>query len=103
MQAAARFDVDGVVSFHGSFVENFLGELADVNCPLAFHYGDNDAIAPMAAIDKVKAVCENRDNAEVFVYPGGQHGYMFPNRGAGYLTEAAQLSWDRTFEFLNNL
>ena len=103
VQAAARFDVAGVVSFHGSFVENFLGELADVNCPLAFHYGDNDAIAPMAAIDKVKAVCENRDNAEVFVYPGGQHGYMFPNRGAGYLAEAAQLSWDRTFEFLNNL
>ena len=103
VQAAARFDVAGGISFHGSFGEKFLGEFADVSCPLAFHYGDNDAVPPMAAIDQVKAACEKRENAEDFVYSGGQHGYMFPNRGAGYLHDAAQLSWDRTFEFLNKL
>ena len=103
VQAAARFDVAGGVSFHGSFVENFLGELDAVSCPLAFHYGDNDEVAPMTAVEQVQAACANRNNAEVFVYPGGQHGYMFPNRGAGYLAEAAQLSWDRTFALLNTL
>jgi carboxymethylenebutenolidase len=103
VQAAARFDVAGGISFHGSFVEKFLGELVDVSCPLAFHYGDNDEVAPMAAIDQIQAACEKRENAEVFVYSGGQHGYMFPNRGAGYLHDAAQLSWDRAFEFLNKL
>jgi len=103
VQAAARFEIVGGISFHGSFVEKFLGELDNVNCPLAFHYGDNDAVAPMEAVEQVQAACENRENAEVFVYPDGQHGYMYPNRGAGYLAEAAQLSWDRAFEFLNKL
>ena len=103
VQAAARFDVAGGISFHGSFVDKFLGELDDVSCPLAFHYGDNDEVAPMTAIEQIQAACENHDNAEVFIYPGGQHGYMFPNRGAGYLHDAAQLSWDRASEFLNKL
>jgi carboxymethylenebutenolidase len=100
VEAAARYNVAGGISFHGSFVEKFLDQFAKSTCPLAFHYGDNDAVAPMEAINQVKAECDKRDNAEVYVYPDGEHGYMFPNRGAGYNAAAAQLSWDRALEFL---
>jgi carboxymethylenebutenolidase len=103
VEAAAHLGIDGGVSFHGSFVENFLPEFANITCPLAFHYGDNDAVAPMEAIDQVKAECKKHDNADVYVYPGGEHGYMFPNRGAGYQVEAAQLSWGRALEFLSTI
>ena len=103
VEAASRYDVAGGMSFHGSFVEKFLNEFSNINCPLEFHYGDNDAVAPMAAISQVKAECEKWDNADVFVYPGGEHGYMFPNRGAGYHAEAAQLSWDSAFKFLSKI
>lgn len=103
VEAAANLGIDGGISFHGSFVEKFLPEFANISCPLAFHYGDNDAVAPMEAIDQVKAECDKRDNADVYVYPGGEHGYMFPNRGAGYQVEAAQLSWNRALEFLSKI
>jgi carboxymethylenebutenolidase len=103
VEAAANLGIDGGISFHGSFVEKFLPEFANITCPLAFHYGDNDAVAPIEAIDQVKAECDKRDNADVYVYPGGEHGYMFPNRGAGYQAEAAQLSWNRALEFLSKI
>jgi dienelactone hydrolase len=57
----------------------------------------------MEAIDQVRSACDQRDDAEVYVYPGGEHGYMFPNRGAGYQAEAAQLSWQRALEFLRKI
>jgi len=103
VQSAARHGIDGGISFHGSFVEKFLGEFENISCPLDFHYGDNDAVAPMEAIDQVRSACDQRDDAEVYVYPGGEHGYMFPNRGAGYQAEAAQLSWQRALEFLRKI
>ena len=103
VEAAARHGIDGGVVFHGSYVEKFLPEFKNINCPIEFHYGDNDAIAPMSAIEIVKKECDKQENRDIFVYPGGEHGYMFPNRGAGYLAEAADLSWDRAFNFLGKL
>jgi carboxymethylenebutenolidase len=103
VEAAARHGIDGGVIFHGSFIEKFLSEFKNISCPIEFHYGDNDAIAPMTAIEQVKVECDRRENRNLFVYPGGEHGYMFPNRGSGYHAEAADLSWERAINFLNKL
>lgn len=103
VEAAARQAIDGGISFHGSYVEKFLPEFAKITCPMEFHYGDNDAVAPMSAIDQVKAECDKSENADLYVYPGGEHGYMFPNRGPGYQAEAAQQSWDRALTFLSKI
>jgi carboxymethylenebutenolidase len=103
VEAAARHGIDGGVVFHGSFIEKFLPEFKNIRCPIEFHYGDNDAIAPMTAIEQVKVECDRRENRNLFVYPGGEHGYMFPNRGSGYHAEAADLSWERAINFLNKL
>ncbi len=104
VQAAARLPIDAGFSYHGSYVEKFLGEFDNVTCPVQFHYGDNDAVAPMeGSVDTVQAACEGKDNAEVFVYPGAQHSYMFPSRDGVYLEDAVELSWKRTFEVLESL
>lgn len=101
--SAARLGVDGGVCFHGSHVENYLADFPNVQCPLSFHYGDKDAVAPIEAVNQVKESFDTRDDAELFVYPGGEHGYMFPSRGTGYLPDAAQLSWQRALSFLENI
>ena len=104
VQASARLGVSAGFSYHGSYVEKFLSEFGQVTCPVQFHYGDNDAIAPMeGSVSAVQAACVNRDAAEVFVYAGGEHSYMFPARTGVYLENAAELSWRRTFELLANL
>ena len=103
VEAAAHHAVDGGICFHGSYVEEFIPEFEYISCPIQFHYGDNDAIAPMEKIALIEAECKKRENRELFVYADGEHGYMFPNRGSGYHKEAAELSWKRTLDFLRNI
>jgi len=103
IEAAAQHWIDGGISFHGSYIENFLFEFEHVRCPMEFHYGDNDSVAPIGAIKQVQIECEKLDDAKLYIYPGGEHGYMFPNRGSGYQAEAAQLSWNHAIKFLNRL
>jgi carboxymethylenebutenolidase len=99
--AAAKCGIQAGISYHGSFVDKHLGAMPDVGCPLSFHWGDNDGAAPMAVIDEVKQSFAARDDAEVFLYPGGvAHGYMLPGHGAAYDEAAAELSWERTFSLL---
>jgi carboxymethylenebutenolidase len=103
VEAAAHLGVDGAISFHGSYIEKFLEEFKNINCPIDFHFGDNDNVAPMDVIRLVEAECSKLEDANVFVYSGGAHGYMFPNRGDGYHAKAAELSWDRAIEFLKKI
>jgi len=97
--AASRLGTDLGVSYHGSHVGHHLGEFAKVRCPLSFHYGDKDNVAPMSEIEEIRKACARIANAEVHVYPGGGHGYMLTNR-KDYLPDAAAASWRRTMELI---
>lgn len=99
--AAAKCGTQAGISYHGSMVDKHLDSMPDVNCPLSFHWGDNDRAAPLAVIDEVKKSFSARDDADVFLYPGGvEHGYMLPGHGAAYNEAAAEQSWERTFSLL---
>ena len=77
-----RLDVSAGFSYHGSYVEQFVSELSQITCPVQFHYGDNDAVAPMeGSVSVVQAACADRQDAEVFIYSGGEHSYMFSVQG----------------------
>lgn len=101
--SAAELGVDAGIGFHGSYVENFLDRIDKVQCPLSFHYGDNDAVAPMEAVNKIAAAFEPLDDAELYVYPGAEHAYMFPSRGDAHDVEATEQSWERALALLNRI
>lgn len=101
--AAARLGTDAGISFHGTAVGGCLDEIDGVDCPLSFHYGDNDAIAPMDEINEIKKAFERLDDAELCIYPGAGHGYMFPSRGEGYDPAAAEASWQRAIAVLQRM
>ena len=104
VQASARLDISAGFSYHGSYVEKFVSDFGQITCPMQFHYGDNDAVAPMeGSVSVVQAACADRHDAEVFIYSGGEHSYMFPSRAGVYLEDAAERSWQRTFELLASL
>ena len=99
--AAAKCGIQAGISYHGSFVQNHLDVMADVNCPLSFHWGDNDRAASLEVIDEIRETFSARDDAEIFLYPGGvEHGYMLLGHGEAYDKAAAEQSWDRTFDLL---
>ena len=103
LMGASRLGCDAGISFHGSHVGNFLSEFAAVQCPLSFHYGDNDAVAPMTEITEIKAAIDALGGSELFIYPGAEHGYMFPSRGDGYDAAARDVSWERALAVLNRM
>ena len=98
--AAARLGTDAGISFHGSHVGNYLDEADGIRCPMSFHYGDRDQIAPMEEIEAIKAAFDRLDGAELYVYPGAQHGYMLPSRGDIYDEAATTASWERALATL---
>ena len=58
--------------------------------PLQIHVGDQDAHVPMAAVEQIKAVLKEKPKAEVFVYPGAQHGFFNAARAEVYSPDAAK-------------
>jgi carboxymethylenebutenolidase len=103
LMGASRLGCDAGISFHGSHVAKFMAEFGAVQCPLSFHYGDNDAVAPMTEITGIKAAIDALDGSELFIYPGAEHGYMFPSRGDGYDVAARDVSWERALAVLNRM
>lgn len=101
--AAARYGTGAGISFHGSHVENHLDEAVGVRCPLSFHYGDRDEVAPMAAIERIQKAFAQLDDAKVYIYPGAGHGFMTMTRGPGYMESIAQTAWARALEVLRGL
>ena len=104
LEAAAKCGIQAGISYHGSFVQDHLDVIPEVSCPLGFHWGDDDRAAPLEVIDQVRQLFSKLDDAEVFLYEGGvAHGYMLPGHGDAYDKDAAELSWERTFNLLNRI
>src|SRR5499425_166196 len=101
--AAARYGTNAGISFHGSHVENHLDEVDSVRCPLSFHYGDRDEVAPMTAIERIRDAFGRLADAKVYVYRGAGHGFMTMTRGPGYIESVARTAWTRTLEVLKKL
>ncbi len=99
--AAARYGTDAGISFHGSHVEKHLDEVDHVHCPLSFHYGDQDQVAPMAAIERIRQAFDRLADAKVYLYPGAGHGFMTMTRG--YVESVARPAWARSLEVLKRL
>ena len=74
-----------------------------MGCPLSFHYGDQDEVAPMAAVERIRAAFNALPDAKVFVYPCAGHGFMTMTRGPGYMESVAHAAWARALEVLKRL
>ena len=75
-------------------------ELTDgINCPMMFHFGEEDGNPPPG--DRVKLDAELTRLGkphQFFSYPGAGHAFM-DHTGERYHKEAAEASWPRTLEF----
>ncbi|WP_374627606.1 dienelactone hydrolase family protein [Pandoraea sp.] len=97
--SAARGQVDAAVPYYGGGIHNYLGEAANLNVPVQFHYGALDSHITPDIVTSVSEAVKSRPNTEVFVYPHADHGFNCWAR-ASYHQPSAALAHGRSLEFL---
>ncbi len=101
--ALSRVDgrgIDAAVPYYGSPVNGLLEHADKVECPVLFHYGDEDAFIPMNLIEEVEAAFADRGDVEVLHYPAG-HAFSNSDAPSMYNADAAAQAWERTVAFFD--
>jgi carboxymethylenebutenolidase len=73
--AAAHSGVDCAVSYYGVAIDEQLDLAARIACPLVLQFAAQDKFVPAAAVEKIRAAFAGRDDVEIHVYPGVDHGF----------------------------
>ena len=77
---AAKTDVDCAVGYYGVGIETLLDEAKHISCPLQLHLGELDKYTPPEVVEKIRDGLKEVPDAEVFVYPGADHGFSAKGR-----------------------
>lgn len=98
LTAARVPTVRAVVAFHPApLTEN---ELAPIKSPVQIHHGLADKSVPSSASERtLLALRAQKTAADLFLYPGCDHGFLAYTRPF-YNANAAALAWQRTTIFL---
>ena len=100
----ARLGCDAGFSFHGTAVENYLGELSNVGeVPIRLHWGDQDRVCPPDTLARIQAATDAMANVEITVYPGVSHGYTAASNAKSWNAAAAENSWASALAVLDGL
>ena len=99
--AAGEGALQGVVTWHGSRMENFLDRVAEISGPVRHHFGSADRVTPPEAIEKIRAAFASHPDASIVVHPGLEHG--FSHEGRSYDAEAAKAGLGDTRDLLADL
>jgi carboxymethylenebutenolidase len=98
MRFAAERRLDGVVTWHGSRMEDHLERAGEIECPLRLHFGDADPITPPEVIEKIRGLFAAHPDASIVVHPGADHG--FSHDGRAYDARACRAGLDAVGELL---
>jgi len=99
LATAVRSEPDAVVSYYGSGVTDFLGDVGSVHCPVTFIFGGNDPFIPSEVPDAVRAAFAEIDDVTVHVFD--EAGHAFDNYLAPQFSEpvSAIAAWGLTADF----
>lgn len=96
--AAARTQVQALVSYYGSALPELMGLAPAVRCPSLHHFGDADSFIDAAARERVRAAV-TATGARWLTHPGADHA--FDNDDAPWFhAQASASAWTATLEFL---
>jgi carboxymethylenebutenolidase len=73
--AAADGELEGVATWHGSRMSGVIDRASEVKCPVLMDFGDEDPVAPVEEIEKIRAACAAIDDFRLRVHPGAGHGF----------------------------
>ncbi|WP_037066343.1 dienelactone hydrolase family protein [Pseudonocardia acaciae] len=90
--------VDAAVPYYGSGIHEMLDRADDIECPLMFHYGDQDPYIPSDQVAAVEAGFAGRPDVVVHHYDAG-HAFSNWDAPSMYNESAAERAWQRTLDF----
>ena len=76
--AAADGSADGVATWHGTRMENYLERAAQMRCPMRLHFGSADPFVPLAAVEAIRMAFAGRPDVRIIVHEGATHGFSHP-------------------------
>lgn len=98
-----RLGFDAGISFHGTQLLDFIGEVEGLTKPVCIIWGDQDHQAPPPVIDAYRKLAERQKNVELHVFPGVQHGYMMASNPKAYDENTYKFSMERALALLTDL
>jgi len=98
-----RLGYEAGLSCHGSQMLDFIHELDGLSAPVCIMWGDKDFAAPPPVRDAYRALSARARNVEVHVFPGIDHGYMFPHSPQAYDPKTRDFSMSRALTILESL
>jgi carboxymethylenebutenolidase len=99
----ARLGYDAGVSCHGTQLLDFVSDIDGVTAPVCIMWGDKDFAAPPETREAYKALAGRKNNVEVHVFPGSDHGYMLPLSPAAFDAKTRAFSMGRALSILEAL
>lgn len=91
--------VDSAVCFYPGGIANHLDKAPRLEVPVQFHFAGEDQHITAEHIEQTRQAFAGRDDVDVCVYAGADHGFNCWARGA-YDRHASALSHGRTLAFL---
>ena len=90
--------IDAAVCYYGSAINDMIDQVSSLDCPTAFHYGNNDPFIPAENIAAVEIAVSDRPDVEFFRYEAG-HAFSNWDAPSMYNEAAAEVAWSRTLDF----
>ena len=98
---AAREKIDAAVAYHGGETEKYLDEADKITAPMLMHLAEEDEFISKEAQTKIKTALSNKQNVEIYSYPGCKHAFA-RHTGTHYNAAAAAKANGRTWQFLHD-
>lgn len=73
--AAADGLVDGVVTWHGTRMDQSVERAAEMRCPMRLHFGAEDPFVPAETVETLRRAFADRPEVRIVVHEGATHGY----------------------------
>jgi len=91
--------IEGSVIYYGQF--NPEDDLSKMRSTILGHFGEDDASIKVDDVKQFQAVLNTLSgDHQVFIYPNSGHAFANED-GQAYVSEASDLAWQRTLEFLD--
>jgi carboxymethylenebutenolidase len=98
-QTAAAGLVDVAIAYYGGGIQNKLDLADQIKVPLLMHFGGQDSHIPPEAVQQIAVRFEDRQDVEIHLYPGAEHGFNCTHRDS-YQQRAAALAHGNSLIFL---
>jgi len=96
-----RLGADAGVSYHGTSIERYLDEAPRVTQPFSFHFGREDDLVSLEAVEAIRSALAGK-TGDIVVHDGAGHGFARED-SAGYNAAVARASEEQAFIVLDRL